>query len=512
MSENNTNNKRIARNMVFNVGVFVVNLCISFFLSPYLIRTVGKEAYSFYPLISNLVGYTSIITTAVGSMAGRFITMELYGGNKREAQGYFNSVLFAYWLLSLVFGVLFFVGVIYIDAILTIPNQLVTTVRWMFALSAVSLLIGMDTGLLGIGTYIKNRIDLRASRDFTTTVIHALVIIVLFSLFVPNVVYVSVAGLCTTLIGVIFNIQFKKRLLPELKFHPHREHSWKKVRTLVSSGIWNSVNQLSNVLLTQLDLLITNIFISAAATGDYALAKMAPNIIYGLLAVLSGTFMPNFNILYAQGKMEELIHEAKKSMKIIGVIICLPIGFLLVFADEFFHLWVPSVDSDYLYWLSFLTVLPMIFGSSVNPIFGIFTITNRLRVPSLVLLIAGILNTTAVFLLLKFTSLGIWAIPIVAGVQHGLRNFFFTPIYAAVCLKQPLFTFYPTVMKCCLALASVAAIGLGVKACMTGDTWPSLFVEGVVMVLCALPLNMFVIMNKGERAYLFSTVKRLISR
>ena len=78
MADNPSNNKQIAKNLIFNSTSFAINFIISFAFTPYLIRTVGKEAYSFFPLINNMIGYTSIITTAVGSMAGRFITMRIY--------------------------------------------------------------------------------------------------------------------------------------------------------------------------------------------------------------------------------------------------------------------------------------------------------------------------------------------------------------------------------------------------------------------------------------------------
>lgn len=497
-------NKQIAKNLVFNIGVFVINCGISFFLSPYLIKTVGKEAYSFYPLISNIVHYSNIITTAVGSMAGRFITMEIYGNRYKEAEGYFNSVLVANWLLSLLFSLITIIGVVYISYILTVPDALLFDVRWIFVLSSIAMIVTFNSDLLGIGAYVKNRIDLQSLMRMVVAIANVLCIVILFWSFSPSIIFIGVASFASAVVGLFFNCYLKKSLLPELKIRPIKTFSFGKIRLLVSSGIWNSLNQLSNVLLTHIDLLITNIFISAAATGDFALVKMAPNMIYTLLALLSGSFIPNFNILYAQNKTEELLHEIKKSMKIIGILICIPIGFLLVFANEFFSLWVPSVDSEYLFWLSFITVLPMIFGSSINPVFGIFTVTNRLKVPSVVLLLAGVLNTLVIYILLKTTSLGIWSIPIVSAVQQALRNFFFTPIYASVCLKQKLLVFYPTVFKCCVALGIVCSIGLVIKNVLISQNWAMLISKFILLAIVSLLLNSYVLLSKKERQFLLT--------
>lgn len=45
------------KNLLFNITSFGVNFIISFLLTPYLIRTVGKEAYGFIPLINSIIGY-----------------------------------------------------------------------------------------------------------------------------------------------------------------------------------------------------------------------------------------------------------------------------------------------------------------------------------------------------------------------------------------------------------------------------------------------------------------------
>lgn len=96
-----SNNKQLVKNSIYSIASFIINLFISFFFTPYLIRVVGKEAYSFFPLVNSIVGYSSIISTAVGGMAGRFVTMRIYKKDAEGAAYYYNSVLLANWILSL---------------------------------------------------------------------------------------------------------------------------------------------------------------------------------------------------------------------------------------------------------------------------------------------------------------------------------------------------------------------------------------------------------------------------
>lgn len=502
-------NKQLARNMIFNVLSFVLNLAISFFLTPYLVSKVGREAYGFIPLISNMIGYTSVITTAIGSMAGRFITMRIYKNDYEGASTYYNSVLVANLVLSAFFTVLAVVALCFLPYLLNIPEHLLVDVRWLFAITALSMLLGLSTGILGCGAYIKNRVDANASRSMIQNFVRVICTLLLFICFKPSIIYISLAALIAGLLGVYYNFSFKRRFLPEISFKPRRYFSWVKLKEVTFAGIWNSVNQLSNMLLYQVDLLITNIFISAAATGEFSLAKTMPTMILSFLATLSGSFYPKFNILYAQDKKEELNVFVKKSIRIVGLFVSLVIGILIVYSNDFYQLWLPSENSEKLQWLTIITITPMIFGGSINPVFGLFATANKLKVPSLVLLFAGILNTLVIFILLKTTDLGIWAIAITSAIQGGLRNALFSPIYGALCIGQKWYSFFPTMLKAICGLAIVVAVGLGAKAILPQfEGWIGLISTVAVVAIVSLAINLFVIFKKTDRKYLITVIKR----
>lgn len=507
MTDNISNNRQIAKNLFYNGSTFVINFIISFFFTPYLIRTVGKEAYSFFPLVNNIIGYSSILTTAVGSMAGRFITIHIYSDDMEGANEYLNSMWVANLLLSVFFTILSIFCVVYIGNILTVPEYLLSDVRWLLGLGLFSLILGLLTGYFGLATYVRNRVDLESSRNLICNFIRIGSIFLLFWLFKPSIVYMSLSAVISGLVLLVFNYNFKKKLLPELTIAPKKYFSWKKVAELSSSGIWNSVNQLSNMLLYQLDLLITNIFISAAATGDYAIAKTAPTLILSLLGMLSGTFTALFNILYAKGQMSQVVNEIRKSMVIVGMLIGLPIGFLCVFSDVFYALWVPGQDVEMLKWMTIITVLPMICGGSVNPIFGIFSVANKLKIPSLVVLGAGLLQTFIIFILLKTTDWGIWAIVGVSALQGLIRNSLFSPSYGAICLGKKWNTFFPTMFRGIAGVLVVILIGIVFRYLFIVNSWLTFMLAGIVVCGLSLLANTMVMLKKSERIYLINTVK-----
>ncbi len=498
--------KQIIKNLISNIASFAINFVISFLLTPYLIKTVGKEAYSFFPLVNSIIGYSSIITAAVGSMAGRFITIKIYQNDNDSANKLFNSIWVANLILSILFSIVALVFIFFIDKILVIPQHLVKDVQLLFGLGSFSLILGILTGIFGIGTFVHNRLDSLASRTAIADISKVIVIIILFCLFKPTIAYMGVGAFSSAILLAIFNLKFKERFLSCLTFSPQKNFSFFHLKEVLFSGIWNSINQLSNILLQQADLLMANLFIGVSATGDYSIVKTAPLFIYSILAVLSGAFIPHFNILFAKNKFDELVQEIKKSMTIVGLLVGLPIGFLLVYSNNFYNLWVPSENNQLLFKLTFVTLLPMIFGGSINPIFGVFTTTNKLRIPSLVLLLTGILNTIVTIILLAKTNLGLWAIAIVGAVQSGLRNLIFTPIYGAKCLNQKWCIFYPTILKGSLGMLIVSLTSLAVKCILPCSTWIQLFLSFCIVITISFCINFFIVLSPKE---ILKTIKQI---
>lgn len=505
-------NKQIAKNIIYNIISFGIGLIISFFFTPYLIRVVGKEAYGFYPLVENILGYTQILTAAVGSMAGRFVTMSYYKEDKEGCASYFNSVLVAYFFFSALFTILGIIFVFFIDRILNIPEGLVPEVKILFLFAVLSLCARLATTNLGLGTYVKNRIELNSSRSVSVAITRVALILLLFWLFKPSIAFMSMSALGATLLGCYFDISFKRKLLPEIPINLRKYYSWDRLKELISSGIWLSFNNLSNVLVVSLDLLLTNIFISAASTADLSIAKTIPHMLGSVGGMIAITFTPNFNILYAKEQKEELLHEINKSMIILSVIVSIPLGFFLINSDWFFKLWVPTAYSNSLYWLAFVSMIPMISGLCTNTLFGIFTITNKRKVPAIALFITGIVNLLLMFVLLKTTNLGVMAIVLSSAITLTLRNILFTPIYGAMCLNQNKTIFYPKLLKGLLSIVIAGAITLMFRNIIVPQSWMALFVNALAVSIVSLCINYFVILKRNERHYLLNMIISRLKR
>lgn len=98
-------NRQLGINLVASIVTYVVQYAISLVLTPYIVKELGVAAYGFVGLSTQIISYSSLITIALNSMAGRFISIEYYKGNIEKSNKYFSSVFFG----NLIIGAIIFV-------------------------------------------------------------------------------------------------------------------------------------------------------------------------------------------------------------------------------------------------------------------------------------------------------------------------------------------------------------------------------------------------------------------
>lgn len=438
--------KRLAINLIANTISYSTTILVAFFLTPYLIRTLGKEVYSFYPLSNNFVNYMGILTVALNSMASRFVSIELYKNNKRRANNYFVSVLLSNVILSIFLLVIMSIIVLNLEIIINIPIDIVFTIKLLFTFVFLSMIVNIVTSIFGVAVFVKNRIDLQSIVEIIQGILRVVLYLLLFSLFQPTIVYVGSVALILSICKFIFHYLFTKKLLPEMRIS-RTYFDCSAVKEILSSGIWNSINQLGTVLLSSLSLLICNINLGVDAAGDYSIVQTVPYFISGVISMLTGVFMPEIVKKYAEGNEQLLVKEIHNSQKIIGMFSNIPIVIFLVIGRDFFSLWVPLEDATKLQTLSIMTMIPMIITAAVWPVSNLSVVINRVKVPSLFMIGCGLTNIALCLLLFKTTNLEIYAITLSALLIHIIRLGIFIPIYPCKKLGIKMTTFYPCLVR-----------------------------------------------------------------
>lgn len=507
---NKNNNTAIALNMIANMLSFVVSMVISFFLTPYITSTVGIEAYGLVGLANSFTGYISIVTIALNSMASRFIIINLHKGATDKANQYLSSALLANTIFACIITLPAIILISNIN-ILNISDNLIFDARMTFLFVYLTFVMNLIGAFYGIVLYAKNILWKGAFRTLEANVLRVILILLMFKFVSDRIYNVVLVGVITGVYVIIWNYYYTKKYLPEL--HVKRKFfKLSAIKELVVSGIWNSITKVGHILLDGLDLLLSNLFISGVMTGNVSIAKTVPSLYTSVVSILSDSFYPEFLEFYSKNRKDELIKSINNSINILSGISGICLSILIIYAKEFYTLWVPESDADLLRTLTILSVGTVLISGCIYSLFSVFSLTNKIRVNSIVILFTGLLSSLTTFGLLKITNLGVYAIVGVSSVYGILRNLFFTPVYAAKCLGEKWFVFYPRIIRNLLNVAVLLLVDSMIKNFLPPDSWVMLFANGIIAVLVGGIITIVLVFSKSQRRDLLNKLKYKLSR
>ena len=498
-------NKQLVINMTASLVAFIVGLGVRFLLTPYIVESLGAEAYGFIGLSMNILSYTSLVTIALNSMSSRFITISYVERNFKKTNQYFSSVFYSNLILAVLILILGLVLVLFLEEVVKIPSYLVVDVKVLFLLLLINSTITLIMEVWRVAIFVKNRLDLSNIRNIVGHILNASVLLFLFSFFSPHIWYMGIAGIILGIYTSIANYRIGKEIAPELSIKK-TYFDISKVFELIKAGSWNVLNMLGEILGQDLDLVIANICIGAAAMGIFSITRNIPFMILGLFQMLAGTFAPILTRLYAEKKNEELLAELKKTIRILGFFTTFPLASLFLLGEDFYRLWLPSQDASLLQNLTIIGgLISMVFAMPLEALWNIFTITNKLKYSTYVVLANNVLVFLTVLCSMFIVEEATVKLFILAGARvfwGSLRALIFLPLYGAYCLGVSKTTFYPPILKSVLSLIIVLVVGEFIVSISQTNTWIWFIFNVFVICLLTAVMNCFIVLERQDIQYL----------
>lgn len=503
------NKKQISLNIIGLFLSFVCTSFVSFFISPYVVKNLGAEAYGYVGLAHNFISYLNVVIIAIVGMLSRHVTVQYSQKNYEEASGFFSTAFFSQLIIAVVLLPPVAILCSKMDSLFQMSTGIVPDVKLLWALTFLSFLVGLSFGGYNSAIFAKNRLDIQSVINIVKTGLNAAILLVTFLFFTPKVWYIGLAAIVSNMVNIILLAIAKRKLTPEIVLSP-KYFRKKYIFELVVVGIWNSVNKLQQVLVTGLDLLLTNIFINGNEMGLLSVAKTLPGICTTMTGTVSSAFDPTLTITYGTGNRQQFVSQVQFAMKLTGFLCSIPVLGIAMFGLNFYELWQPTLTHEEIVKVQILACLTLaqeLFAVYVYPLATVNTITCKLKIPALVSLGIGVLNVGIVFLLLKTTSLGVYAIAGVSSVLWSIKLFTFTPIYAAHIIDEKKTVFYKPLIRGFINILIVGAFMFGVSHLFHAKNWITFIIMVGITSVFSYVFCFFIQFNAQERAKIVGMVK-----
>lgn len=502
--------KQSVKNISLNIIAFCVQFVISFYISPLIVSKVGASAYGFIGLANDFVSYAAIIATVFNAVASRFIANAFFKEDYLTANRYFNSLIVSNFCIAGVLGTVSIILILNLQNILTIPTELIYDVKITFTLIFISYIITLVTMVFTTATFVTNRTDIQGIRNILQYFIRFAIIVIFLNFISVKIYWVALATLIAASIIAIINVNLTRKLTPEIRINVKLAKKEYAIE-LAKSGCWMALTSISTILLRGLDLTIANLMIGDYEMGLLSIARTMPNNVTSIIGTLAPIFTPVFISFYAKNNINLLVDNVKLSIKTMAVILFVPISAFIVFSFDFYKLWQRSLSEQELSIvtaLSIMTIVQAYFNSTTSTLAQLSVVVNKLKMPVLISFGAGIISFIAEVLLIKFTSLGLYAIVLSTTVIMIIRYIVFNSFYAAWCLKQPLKCFLWDTAKTWLSIPVLILTFYFIRLIIPSSNWINLIYCLLISAIIGYTIMIAIYGRKEFLAVLHKILKR----
>ncbi len=501
--------RQMPRNLCLQILSFCTSIAVGIVLTPYLVRHLGRAAYGLIPIAGVMTEYVSIITHSVSSSTGRFLTIALQRNDVHDANRIFNTAFFSYMALAVVQIPIFGLIIYNANSIFTIPPELYLDAIVLLICSAISFLMSLVGSVFGVPIYANNRIDIARTIEIIAQIGRIAGITVLFVFCGPRLRYVGYVSLVLAISTTISRMLMGRRLAPILKLDI-RVYDWSQLRRIMGMGGWLLVNYIGFLFFLKLDIWICNRFISAEAAGEYAAVLQWSSLIRQAGMLLSAVIGPMIIIYYARSETHRLVRLAQVSVRVLCLLLAVPISILCAFSSSILSLWLGESFAS-LAPLMVVMLCHLAINVSTHPLFSIQTTLNRVKVPAVMTCVLGVLNVALAVFLVRVLEWGIYGVAIASAILLTVKNAAFTPIYCAIILKQPWYTFSKSLLPAGALLVSLMGLGYVLNWRFRPQSWAHLIPLAVVFAIMGLMAVWLVLSTKDRQLMIDLVPARLRS-
>lgn len=424
-------NKTKQLTLISNIISLVTSIFVSFFVTKYIVETLSKEAYSFYPTAANISSYCSILFVSTTSISARLIVIPYLKKNYKEAREYYSTIFISYLLLSLVIIVLELAIYINLENILNIPNSLIKDVKGLFLMMFINTAISGFCGVYTNVFYVKDRMDLYAITTILESIVKAISIIYLY--FNKNITLTNfgLVILISTISRCLLTFIFSCKYMGDIKIS-FKSLSIKKFNQVFKLSLMSFISNSFYQIINNSILIISNIYIGIESSSNLSLVQPLTTVCL-LLATTITTMIEPKAIRFVSNNDDKSFNNLNIVLMSIVVV---PIILIATLSKQFFSLWLPNEDFTLLSKLSFMNSI-IILLCYINFLYS-STISTLLKekVKAIGGAITIFLFAIFEYVLIKWTKLGNIAILLGIIVSYLIYFVIYLPIVGDKLIKE----------------------------------------------------------------------------
>jgi len=502
-----------ARNLAANWIGFAANLVVMFFLSPFVVHTLGETAYGIWSLLMVVMGYMGICDVGVRASTGRYII--LYVGQKDHER--VNDTVRTSLGLFAIMGLLFIaagmgIGFGFPYFFPSTPPPYQESARFLLPALALTVWFGIASAVFSSILVAHDRFDLNRSVDLGVLAIRTVGAVIVLKAGTGLVGLVSVY-LGSGLVSLAANYLLARWVYPRLRAWPYSLIR-QRLKELFSYGIWAALANNAHRIIGQTDLIVVGTLIGVSRVTVYSVGAMLVYYSDSILSKIHITLFPSVQRAAARGDADEIRWYYLRQLRL-ALAVGIPMYFGYIFFGRIFiRLWMGHPDEfPESSVVGAATVMAILSTAKLLylPAYGgeqLLAATGRIRFSSVTLIIEAMINLglSIVFVLvLDQGILGVaagtlvarvlvrgWIIPRKAVREAGLRA---APFLKVLGLGL-------------LAAGGFAGWSMVLRAVITHQSWALFWAQVALALAGYAPMAFYLLVTPQDRQRVLRMLRR----
>jgi len=330
-----------------NWGGHGINLIVMFFLSPFVVHTLGKTEYGIWSLLTVITGYMGVLDLGVRASTGRYIVLYLGKDDYEKLDQTIRTSLGLYSMLGL-FAVSIGIGLgwLFPAFFRSIPDKYAILTQILLPILAFNVWFSAIQGVFSSTLIAYDRFELVRAIDLGTLVVQAAgtVAVLLAGWGICGLAFVMVG--CRVL-GTIGNYLLARKIHSSLRIWPLRLET-ERLRELFSYGLAAFVSMVSFRVIGQTSLVVAGAAIDVAAAAVFSVGAMLVMYSTTFMAHIRQTLFPAIQRAVASGKMGDARWLFLRTGRLYLFFGLLAYTGMVAFAEPFIRLWMegPEFGAD----------------------------------------------------------------------------------------------------------------------------------------------------------------------
>jgi len=495
-----------ARNLGANWIGYGANLAVAFFMSPFVVHSLGDERYGVWTLLTSLTGYLGLVDIGVRGGTGRYINYYLGRGEDEEVSNVVSTSLLFYAIISvLVFIASAVLAFFFGDIFPKIEPEYVREAQWVLLLLGLNVWVGFFSSTFSQLLTAAERFDLQMVSDVTVLAIRTVATIwVLVS--GRGLVELAVVQVASGLLGCFLMVVFARWKGPRVSIRP-RHCRRASFREVFSYGSWSFLGDASTQLGLYASSAIIGMLIGSAEITLYSIGGMLIGYSSNFVGRITEVMIPD--IMKAGGRddrvhLRRLMDKGARATMFLAVPVL--VGFMTL-GGEFMTAWMGPGYAASAWVLCILTTAQ--FGHLANrPVSMTVVALGHVRLWAAMATVQSLAALVLSVSLVLLTDLGIYGIAIGTVLPVILLHnvWLFIAGYRMVGVS-PLAAVRSTVFRWVAGSLLFAVPCLLISFVIPQGGWSLFWLKVGIVSVMYVPVGLFVVLERSESLAIFARVR-----